>query len=227
MRIENVVIWVLFIVACIGCNNDDDPMCPEMTDLGSFDLLQSSIDIFPYSNDDAFAVFSDSMGNEIYGEISEVVVAYIGDTVDIPCAQSPGVNVSATAQVEQIRTTIKFPDLNRILEVYHRATPLYGFSTDHAVADLATVSIYEMPFPQSMLLQGTITVVIDRRSWPFDPVGTAPFRSSVVLDGKEYLEVYSAETLLGDYVLYYSFTQGLIGFEDLNEGVTYKFERIE
>lgn len=227
MRIGSFLIWVLFIVVCLGCNSDDDPLCPDMTDLGSFDLLQSSIDIFPYSNDDSFAVFSDSMGNEIYGEISEVVVTYIGDTVDIPCAQSPAVNVSATAQIEQIRTTIKFPDLNKTLEVYHRATPLYGFSTDHAVADMASVSIYEMPVPQSMLLQGTITVVIDRRSWPFDPIGAAPFRSSVVLDGKEYFEVYSDETIFGDYVLYYSFTQGVIGFEDLNEDVTYKLERIE
>jgi hypothetical protein len=222
------------LIACwLGCNNDDDDImpCPPFTDLGTFDLLADSKSKFPYATADTYVVLSDMTGNEVFGEISTVETAHIADTIAIQCPRALNLNVEVVARNEQVYTTIEFPDLGYAFDIRHRVAPLYGLSLDiedQFVADLATIVIYELgtPLPDFASLEG-ITVTIDRRSWPFDPTGTATLQSSVLLDGQEYLDVYTAQTSVGNYRLYYSFAEGLIGFEDLNDGTTYKFERIE
>jgi len=218
---------LILALAAAGCTKEGN--CPDDYDMGAFEMLENSESLFPYDPSQTKAIFSDSLGNEYAGMLSEIETG-LGDASHlIACPDDPEMDYTVFAKVEFRSVSISVAGLDLTFTVVFRAYPDMDDYEKGSVADVAIISQFdpssqnpnnEEPLPQ-------IFIALDERTWTDSFPQAAEPAASLVIHGKEFTDVYSSQTSLATNQLFFTFQQGMVGFKDLLTGMTYKLERIE
>lgn len=240
MKANYLLILLIFSVLFFSCDKSDTDeleeeieetrVCPEEFDMGTFTMLKSSKDLFPYSESDSIVVFKDSLGNEIMGEISEFVSSFSSVfSHNVTCLESTNETFKVKSRNEYLRKIIFFHDINLKFEVRYRVATNLKKYTDNLVFDMARISAMQIvsddpdfanPIPLLVVL------INERNSLEilYNPVAPTPLYS---IHSIEYNEVFTNTSGVDVIEIYYNFEKGLIGFKEKSTGILYGFDRFE
>ena len=220
-----LLISTLFFIKC----THEGPPCPDPYDMGTFELLESSKNRFPYDESQTKAIFSDSLGNEFTGSISVPSSGFGINTISPqPCVNNEEIKIAITANAEHYGSSLSIPELDLRFNIRFRVLPKLEDYESNSVADLANIipsgtlisnASYQIP-PQ-------LSLVLDRRSRPEEFQNPRKFTSALSIHGKVFGDVYTNSIEDDIIIFHFSFIKGIVGFKDQRSGIYYKLERIE
>ena len=223
--LKHLPILFMFSLCSISCDDDENPIiCPNPYEMGTFEMLESSKALFPYDDTQTIVIFSDSLGNEYSGTLA--VNSGLGTLSgpDRTCLDNEDISIEVRARIENQTASIQIPEISMVLNINYRSNPDLTEYESNLVADVAIVSGPQLPggpIPQMF-------IVLDERSQQGSFSNLIQPMPVLSIHGKTYELVYSNEHRPNDgYLLYYNFTQGVVGFTNKASGNSYKLERVE
>ena len=198
--------------------------------MGSFELLESSKEKFPYDSTLTQVIFSDSLGNEFVGEISEMKMEFRSHPgANYQCEYDESKFVRPTSMTERISIKINFSELEVRFIIMFAVFPNFREFEEKLIADLGKVYVFE-PYDPQQLGSAPITeftIVLDERSRIEEFQNSADPNYIKFIHGEDYFDVYDNEHQNELFTVYFNLAKGLIGFKNRETGKSYKFERIE
>jgi len=202
----------------------------QRVDMGSFDLLEGSKEIFPYPSQEINIVFSDSLGNEIVATTSGTAIGYVKFFSSyIMCLEDSSALVNVSAAGEAMGTSVSIPALDIEFVIRYRVSPILNNYTEKLLSDVAIISIRSISLSDSTYIHPIpqMRIVLDIRTNPYGTQSSSMAEPSLFINMKEYLEVFSNTTGIDVIEIYYNHNLGIIGFREKATGVLYGFERFE
>lgn len=216
----------LIFIFCACKKDNDKPQkrfigCPNPLELGEFKMLESSKSVFPYSLSDSKAIFSDSLGNELMGLISNSISSNLYASRPSECINDLDSLIIIKAQLEAQISEIEFDSLNLSFRIEFSVSPNLQDYSSGEVADYAFVSVYG---DSIFDIRPQTSILLDKRT------SNASFTNSIdnfEIHSKSFGEIYTNTIKKEEIQFYFNIEQGLIGFHDKRSGFSYKLERIE
>lgn len=232
MRILKIFFPIIIICIFANCNSKENSInCPNPYDMGTFELLESSINMFPFSGLHQKVIFSDSLDNEIEGRIIGPSIGFgRATTPDKPCLDNPEIEISIFATTESYSTKIFIDSFDLKFSIGARVSVYFPEYEDNLVADIANIvcSGEGISNPDTIpQIPPQIAILLNERNRVEDFFQLSNPIGNLEIHGKEFQNVY--ESLIGSLFIkfYFNFEFGIIGFEDQQTNITYKFLRFE
>ena len=220
----SLILLLSFLVSC------SEQACPDEYEMGTYNLLSSTKELFPYKDSIVNIVFKDSLGNEVTAIAKEIEIFGLGRTESQSnCIYNPEESIEVSARTESIRDFISIPILDLGFEVGFRVAPDLikyedGFINDVANIIFTGTSEYGQSIPTPI---PQIFVLLDPRNDPEPPLNVNPAAPIQSLLGKEFTNVYSNTIGKNIIEFYYNNEYGIIGFREKTDGELYVFDRFE
>ncbi len=240
---------LLFILFFLSCDKNDDQIvptiteveCPDVQELGSFDILDSSIGFIPYTSTNSKITFSDSVGNEVVGVITL-------DTTRMSRNRLPNEYVceddstqfyhyfydrglrQVTLEIAEIDlklhlTLTVFVSRGDQLQIEPKDT-LFIF--DHLAVRIVTPIIDTSSTNSPSSLNGSFGIIVNSRNHPFSTT-SSPSIDVYDINGVNYPNVFfgSSEIEEDEFRVSYNIEHGIIGIENPDRSISLKYEFIE
>lgn len=224
---QTLIIFVI-VISFIGC---DEHACPNEYEMGAFQLLESTKNLFPYKDSVVQIVFRDSMQNEVIAianRIGDVLEGYTSSQRE--CLYNSAEQVLIRAQTQSISAIISISELDLKFSVSFRTSPNFNLYKDDYVADLGSVGFNRplVPLMPGMVFHfpPQIGILINQRNDPDTHSSSFPMATDVLLD-EVFENVYTNSIGRDSMEIYYNHEIGLIGFKKKPDGALYVFERFE
>lgn len=223
------MVGLLLIV--MGCKEEESPQqeaCIELAQLDTIATLQSSKNFIPYPADINKLIFSDEDGNEVEGFVRyyDTDLVPFSNGIAIPCPLDEAVNIRPNWQAEITTLTVEIPTLDIQIQATVYPTVYTNGIPDIQVSDWSTYGLY-FPIGSATPLVLNQFTVDQRGSLNNTPVYLEFFPYFNIHD-KSFQRVYQAGSPgVSGFTLYYNDAHGIVGFENIDETIKYKFERTE
>jgi len=229
--------FLIFLFLMLQSCGDDDSMepnneeaCAAITDLGAFEMLETSKEFAPYPTSVGNLILSDANGNEYSGEIIDLqpITEFIELEEGVPCPIDTSIAIKYTWEAESKSTQIIFGSLDIRLEI------VSTISIDNTVnyrlrriADMANLFLYSPINLDEPSAQMVLTINSRDHSQP--PEFYSSFLDEFEIHGVTFQNVYQVLPSVDQpFELLYSEELGFIGFKSNEPGADYfKFERLE
>lgn len=246
MRLKNAFLLIFLLIVTISffsCADDNDGStreCLEEDSLGQIMLAEGSRDFLPFPDVPSVFIFSDSIGNEIRATYTPssnrfctVNTSYILD------ANAPERGFCFyDYQGECINSSFAIDSINLELIISGRVEANINENDDVELRDkLILVMIDETPIIPGAIEafnDGFLSLSLDERNSTSDNTLFAPvMQENFSLHGRRYENVYVPTLEFvgsgydNNYNIYWSDEVGIVGFENENSTVSFKFERIQ
>lgn len=223
-----LALLLFFSIGCIDNESPQQQACTELAQLDTVKTLQSSKVFIPYSADVSKLIFSDVDGNEIEGIVryydTDLIPFSNGIAIACPLDENVKIRPNWLAEVTAITVDVTSLDLQIQGTVY--PTVYTNSVPDIQVSDWSTYGIYFPIGSSSPIVLNQFT--IDQRGSLNNRPTYLEFFPYFNIHDKSYQQVYQAGNPgTTGYTLYYNETHGIVGFENIDGTVKYKFERAE
>jgi|WetSurMetagenome_2_1015567.scaffolds.fasta_scaffold494848_1 hypothetical protein len=229
MKISKNQFLILIILQYIfiGCGKQ---ACPDEYEMGSFPLLNSSKELYPYKDSIVNIVFRDSMGDEVHAIAKRIGFNNLGITqTETECLDNPDEEIYVYAHTETILDYVSIPALDIGFEVRYRVSPNLIKYEDGLIQDIANIRFTPFSeYPDSISFKiSEINILLDQRNNPELPSNISSAIPSLTLLNKEFTNVYS--NTIGNTIVEfnYNYENGIVGFKVLPNGTMYVFDRFE
>src|SRR5688572_23258242 len=216
---RQILLFTIALFIFFGCAKEES--CPERYDMGTFDLLASVKQKFPYKNSTRNFVFRDSLGNEVIASATQnLSTKWSSSGSQRECLFNPALNVSVVAKTGTIMAFVSIPELDFGFDVNFRVSPDFSSYENEYVHDHANIVFtgssekpgpFLNPYPQ-------ISIVLDERNDP-EAHFTHPTPFFTILD-REFPNVFSNTIGADKMKFYYNHELGIIGFKEMPNGTT-------
>jgi hypothetical protein len=217
MKKSWVVLFLICVVSFNSCKKEEEEVEREEINIGNFSLLESSGDSFPYQGKSGM-IYVDSANNEVVGAI---VQEYKGlGSQGRMVRDLSEVEKLARYQTEQNTVDIFLPDFNRTVRV-KMSVQLDDFNrypTNIKLADVISIISYRQR--ESYTIEDNIEIIVNKRSSTRSNDQFNQVISTLDLNGKTFNNVYSDQNN-EMFVAYFTLEQGLVGFTDKEQNITY------
>lgn len=216
MKLYFISTLIICTTLFFSCSKEEETEKIETVNGGHINLLETSIEKFPYNNPKGL-IFIDDLGNEIAGTIAIVRTAFNIETTLIQIKNSTS-QFYLERHKQHISTTIRIPDINREI--------LIKSEIRDNLSDYESIKLTDVMIINSSSIQGfhrdinEIFIVVDERSMPGAFPNANQTIPTLTINGITFTDVYSNENN-DTFVIYFTFDQKIIGFKDKTTGISY------
>jgi len=219
-------LFFLFIVSLLFFQCKKTEVCLEEHYAGEYELAVSSKEAFPYHKEPRL-IFSDSLGNEIFGTVDKPASWFVTHiTRDVPCSIDNSFIISTVeALVENYSTNISFQEIDTEFWIrFSSDVDLWRYSSN-LYREKLRILPRGVIIPDSSLHIPQLQISL---AGNYSPAPSTTFlQSTIKIHDKEFKDIYTNRIGRDFIEIYYSLSEGLIGFLDKTRNLHYKFERIE
>lgn len=220
------ILYLFVTLITTSCTEYPDYSSPDV-DLGKIFLSDSTLNKLPYQDPTQQIVFIDSLNNEYIANIIPTVEEFNTGSTHYPYENSTDDYFFVRHQKQELLTKVKIPELDKIFWI---ETSVQFRSPNSEVLKFADRTVITVLNSVPQTLAG-ISITADRRSFNVDIQYTILPVSSIIIQGKEYKNVYTSEQdnlftpARWGVSVYFTFEQGIIAFRDKQKGITYSLKQ--
>ena len=218
-----ILLFICFLISC-----EKETPCPTSYDMGTFELLSTSKELYPYKDSVLHIIFRDSLNNEITATAIRIPNDNIANVGNIACLSQPDQNVNVRFKAERLWHIISIPDLNIGFEILFMAVPNFTNYEAKQVIDMGSIIFFDGASTESPPLHLTqISIVINARNHP--PGITTPIEpaSTLSLLGSQFSDVFTNNIYSEEIIIHYNHAIGIVGFKLQRDGNLWVFNRFE
>ncbi len=218
----------LISIMISSCAIDDDiPIDPCQDEfVGSFDLLPTSDEVFPYFDlpITSKVIFVNEVGEEAIYQIGFPVSLKVTSNIPKPCAENLDFNINYSYETDY--KGLQFESDENSISFSLNLSARIDFDDPAAgrVSDVFTIFGHDKENDTGTRF-GIFSMVADQRTSTNDLPGPRYYESLQFLN-RTFTDVYISETLNPFTTLYYTKEQGIVSFRDVDD-VLWALDRIE
>lgn len=205
---------------------EEELTCPATYDPGFFFLTEATLAKYPYplEQDNGPLVFSDALDNRIEATFIQQprLSSFSRYLNEVPCREDSTQLIQILGDYQTYESSLIFDSLKMEIvvrfNVNHDASRyserIYNETASIFISSVEDDPYFLRPIPQ-------LAYIVNENNWP---LVTRPWDvpvTTIELNGVSYLNVFVNDIGNDKFLLYFNYAQGIVGFEDLRDGITY------
>ena len=221
---KSKLLYLSLLLIFASCKKGKLHDCPQSLNLGTFDMLESSLERYPYETGNEKVIFSDSLGNEVEGSLTFFSQSYLTFSANVECIDNRDSSIRVSFEAESKEVKIYFESLDLRFLVLFSIEMNYDKYDNPEYADRAMTRLINKELTTEF---PTIPIVLNQRTSTEDLTHWSSPVDEIIINSKRFESVYTTNTGTDIMEIYFNLEHGLIGFEDMTTGIMYSFERVE
>lgn len=216
MKVNLIIIAVLSVLLFFGCKKDVEEVEIPTQFLGDFELLNSSIEQFPYSDSIRNFTYLDKNGNEFEGNtqaISKIIVT----TKTIRYYEYSMKPYYIEYGTQKLQTILMLPDQGKTIEIKAQVSLEVKENEKPRIADILSISEIG-----KSALNSYVIIPIDERSREGEFTEAKFPQESIKINGNSYSNVYTIAK--EKTIIFFNFEKGIVGFKDVKTEKVYSLK---
>ena len=215
---------LLLLVILTACNQNEE--CGGgVNELGDFQLLPTSREVFPYAESVTAVVFKDSLGKTYEYKVETNNSLQLPFSFNSPCRADP--NFFPLYQGSEEYRKVAFYIGNEGFRIEQYVKVNREFADLSQVADFISAG-YHHKSEGLLNWEGDLQILIDMRDDPEAETQAAAFHQELQLNGRTFREVYEqvVDEAGSSRRYYFNLEFGLVGFTDHEGNQLFSFDHI-
>jgi hypothetical protein len=218
MRINYTYIIVIFTIVLFGCKKENKN--PPTIDFGHFELLNTTIQQFPYNDSITEFIYTDSLNNE-YIASTIPIFNHFGTSGHLTKYKDSDDYFFLTYQTEKREIRLSIPSLNKQFSI---ETEVKVDASDYESIRMADVVFIYYLDKFSDFNNGVFIAANERTRQGDFPDYDTPI-PILIIHGEIFNNVYSNDNGNDtNTIIYFNFKKGVVGFKDKTTGMSYKLK---
>jgi hypothetical protein len=218
MKVNYTYIIAICTIVLFGCKKENKNEDPPTIDFGHFELLNTTIQQFPYNDSIMEFIFTDSLNNE-YTASTSTIFNHFGNSGHMTKYKDSEENFFLTYHTQTYGTILTIPSLNKKITV---EASVKVNADDYEAIRTADVALIHHS-GQNTPMKEHVFIAVDERSRPCEFPDANLSKATLTIHGETFNNIYSNEND-GNTIIYFNFEKGIVGFKDITTGISYKLK---